>query len=140
MVSSDSSFPRRTCHNAPVPVPDAATPRRVLLHLGDGHRVPLDPAEIFLCEADGDETVVRTRGRRRLRDVRSLGEVMRRLPRGLFVLIHRSVAVNVDRVAEVRRRPGERDWELRLEPPVNLVLPVARGRAEALWAAYGESD
>jgi hypothetical protein len=50
-----------------------------------------------------------------------------------------TVAVNVDRVAGARRRPGERDWELRLEPPVNLVLPIARGRAEALWTAYGES-
>lgn len=100
--------------------------------------MPLDPAEIFLFEADGDETVVRTRGRRRLRDVRSLGELMRRLPPSLFVLIHRAIAVNVERVAEIRRRPGERDWELRLEPPVNLVVPVARGRLAALWAAYGE--
>jgi hypothetical protein len=45
-------------------------PRRVLLHLDDGRRVPLDPVEIFLCDADGDETVVRTRGRRRLREAR----------------------------------------------------------------------
>jgi DNA-binding LytR/AlgR family response regulator len=114
------------------------TPRRLLLHLDDGRRVPLDPAEIFLLEAEGDETVVRTRGRRPLRDMRSLGELMRRVPPGVFVLIHRALAVNVDRVAEVRRRPGERDWELRLEPPVNRILPVARARAEALWAAYGE--
>ena len=122
-----------------VPPPATAAARRVLLHLDDGRRVPLDPAEIFLLEAEGDETVVRTRGRRRLRDVRSLGELMGRLPAGLFVLIHRATAVNVDRVAEVRRRPNERDWELRLEPPVNRVLPIARGRAEALWAAYGEA-
>ena len=122
----------------PMPGSDLATARRVLLHLDDGRRVPLDPAEIFLLEADGDETVARTRGRRRLRDVRSLGELMRRLPPGVFVLIHRAVAVNVDRVVEVRRRAGGRDWELRLEPLVNRVLPIARGRAEALWAAYGE--
>jgi DNA-binding LytR/AlgR family response regulator len=64
---------------------------------------------------------------------------MRRVPPGVFVLIHRALAVNVERVAEVRRR-GERDWELRLEPPVNRILPVARGRAEALWAAYGERE
>ena len=123
-----------------MPTPAPASARRVLLHLEEGRRVPLDPAEIFLLEADGDETVVRTRGRRRLRDLRSLGELMRRLPPGLFVLVHRSVAVNVDRVAEVRRRPNERDWELRLEPPVNRVLPIARGRAEALWAAYGDTE
>jgi DNA-binding LytR/AlgR family response regulator len=61
--------------------------------------------------------VVRTRGQRPLRDVRSLGELMRRVPPGVFVLVHRALAANVDRVAEVRRRPGERDWELRLEAP-----------------------
>ena len=121
-----------------MPLEDRA--RRVLLHLSDGRRVPLEPDEIFLLEADGDETEVRTRGRRRLRDVRALGEVIACLPRGRFVQIHRSLAVNVDRVAEVRRRPPGRDWELRLEPPVNRVLRIARGRLGALWAAYGEAE
>jgi DNA-binding LytR/AlgR family response regulator len=114
------------------------TARRLLLHLPGHRRVPLEPDEIFVLEARGDETEVRTRGRRRLRDVRSLGEVMRHLPPGLFVPVHRSMAVNVDRVSEIRRRPDSRDWELRLEPPVNRVLPVARGRLDALWEAYGE--
>ena len=111
---------------------------RVLLHLSDGRRVPVEPEEIFYLRAVGDTTEVRTRGRRRLRDVRSLGEVVRFFPTGLFVQVHRSYAVNSDRVAEVRRRPSSRDWEVKLEPPVNQVLPVARGRLEALWAAYGE--
>jgi DNA-binding LytR/AlgR family response regulator len=101
--------------------------------------VPIEPDEIFLLEADGDETEVRTRGRRRLRDVRGLGEVVARLPADRFVAVHRSIVVNVDRVAEVRRRPDGRDWELRLEPPVNRVVPVARGRLAALWAAYGDA-
>jgi DNA-binding LytR/AlgR family response regulator len=118
-------------------MPTEDRPHRVLLHL-DGRRVPLEPDEIFLLEADGDETEIRTRGRRRLRDVRALVEVIARLPPGRFVQIHRSLAVNVDRVAEVRRRPPGRDWELRLEPPVNRVLPIARGRLATLWAAYGE--
>jgi DNA-binding LytR/AlgR family response regulator len=113
-------------------------PRRVLLHLDDGRRVPLEPDEIFLLEARGDETELRTRGRRRLRDVRALGQVVERLPPETFVQIHRSIAVNVDRVTEMRRRPNGRDWELRLEPPVNRVLPIARGRVAAVWAAYGE--
>jgi DNA-binding LytR/AlgR family response regulator len=119
------------------PPPGAA--RRVLLHLADGRRVPLEPDEIFFLEAQGDETDVRTRGRRRLHDVRALGQMLARLPPGRFVAIHRSLVVNVDRVAEVRRRSNDRDWELRLEAPVNRVLPVARGRVAALWAAYGET-
>jgi DNA-binding LytR/AlgR family response regulator len=111
----------------------------VLVHLDDGRRVPLEPDEIFLLEAHGDETELRTRGRRRLRDVRALGQVVARLPPGTFVQIHRSIAVNVDRVSEMRRRPNGRDWELRLEPPVNRVLPIARARVPAVWAAYGEA-
>jgi DNA-binding LytR/AlgR family response regulator len=115
---------------------EGAPPRR---HLVEERPQGDEPDEIFFLEAQGDETDVRTRGRRRLRDVRALGQVLARLPRGRFVPIHRSLAVNVDRVAEVRRRAGGRDWELRLEAPVNRVLPVARGRVAALWAAYGET-
>jgi DNA-binding LytR/AlgR family response regulator len=112
----------------------------VLLHLEPGRRVPVEPDEVFLLEADGDETRVRTRGRRRLRDVRSLGEVLARFPSGHFVQVHRSIAVNVDRVAEVRLRENGRDWELRLEPPVNSVVPIGRTRLAALWAAYGDGS
>ena len=111
---------------------------RVLLHLNDGRRVPIEPDEVFLLHSVGDETELRTRGRRRLRDVRSLGEVLGLFPSGLFVQIHRAYAINADRVAEARRRDSSRDWEVKLEPPVNRVLPVARGRVAALWAAFGE--
>ena len=34
---------------------------RILLHLQDGRRIPVDPQEIYLLEAEGDETLVRTR-------------------------------------------------------------------------------
>lgn len=113
--------------------------RRVLIHLRDGRRVPVERDEVFLLEAVGDETMVRMRGRRTLRDLRSLREILERFPEGVMVQIHRSYAVNVDRVTEVRRRPEERDWELKLEPPVNRILPISRSRLPALWAAYGES-
>ena len=88
---------------------------RVLLHLSDGRRVPVEPEEVFYLQAVGNTTEIRTRGRRRLRDVRSLGEVLRLFPTGLFVQVHRSYAVNSDRVAEVRPRPSTRDWEVKLE-------------------------
>jgi DNA-binding LytR/AlgR family response regulator len=113
--------------------------QRVLIHLRDGRRVPVESDEVFLLESDGDETIVRMRGRRTLRDVRSLSEVLERFSASLMVQIHRSYAVNVDRVTEIRRRPEERDWELKLEPPVNRILPISRSRLPALWAAYGET-
>jgi DNA-binding LytR/AlgR family response regulator len=52
-----------------------------------------------------------------------------------FLRIHRNHAVNLRRLAEVRRRRSGIDWEVKLEPPVNRVLPVARGREEELVAA-----
>lgn len=112
--------------------------KRVLLHLADGSRVPLEPEEVFFLQAAGDETEVRTRGSRRLRDVRSLGELSRRFPRGLFVQVHRSWVVNADRVSEVRPRATGRDWELKLEPPANRIVPISRTYLKDLWAAYGE--
>jgi DNA-binding LytR/AlgR family response regulator len=118
---------------------NASTARRVLLHLEEGRRVPVDPSEVFFLEADGDRTEVRTRGKRRLRDLRSMAEVLALFPPGVLVAVHRGYAVNVDRVDEIRRRAGRgRDWEVKLEPPVNRVLPVSRTHLAGLWSAYGE--
>ena len=36
---------------------------RILLHLQDGKRIPVDPQEIYLLEAEGGETLVRIRTR-----------------------------------------------------------------------------
>jgi hypothetical protein len=41
-------------------------------------------------------------------------------------------------VRQVRRRSQGEDWELKLDPPVNIVLPVSRDAVSALWAAVGE--
>ena len=115
-----------------------SVPRRVLIHVAGGRRIPIEPDEVFLLEAVGDETDVRTRGARKLRDVRSLGELVERFPAGAIVVVHRGFAVNVDRVSEIRRRANGRDWELKLEPPVNRIVPVARDRVREVWRAYGE--
>ncbi|MCG6925642.1 MAG: hypothetical protein LJF30_10055 [Acidobacteria bacterium] len=49
---------------------------KAVLHLTGRRRRVLDAEDIFYLEAQGDETDVRLRGARRLRDVRSLGEVL----------------------------------------------------------------
>jgi len=82
---------------------------RVLLHLQNGRRIPVDPQEIYLLEAE---------------------------PLG-FAQIHRSWAVNLRRVREIRQAP-EGGWEVKLDPPVNRVLPVSRRRISALWERFGE--
>lgn len=74
---------------------------------------------------------------RKLRDVRSLGEVLHAyLPHG-FLRIHRGHAVNLRRIREIVRRKEGREWQVRLQPPVNRVLPISRSYVAELWAAFG---
>jgi DNA-binding LytR/AlgR family response regulator len=107
---------------------------RVLLHLAGHRRRVVDADAVYYLEAQGDETDVRLRGARRLRDVRSIGEVMKDLGPHGFVRIHRNHAVNPARVREIR--PAASGSEVQLEPPVNKVLPVGRQSLAALLASY----
>jgi DNA-binding LytR/AlgR family response regulator len=69
-------------------------------------------------------------------DVRELGEVTPLFAPHGFLRVHREYAVNLRRVALIRPRPSGRDWELKMEPPVNRVIPIARESLEDLWAAF----
>ncbi len=110
---------------------------RILLHLQDGRRVPVDPQEIYLLEAEGGETLVRTRHAQPLTDVRQLSELLHAFEPFGFAQIHRSWAVNLRRVREIRPDPNG-GWEVKLDPPVNRVLPVSRRRISELWERFGE--
>jgi hypothetical protein len=59
--------------------------RRLLLHLGPGLRQAIEPEEFYFVEAVGDDTRVRTRAARVVRDVRPIGEMARRLAGHGFV-------------------------------------------------------
>ncbi len=115
-----------------------ASPPRVLLHLGRDRRRAVDPGDIYFLEAVGETTLVRLRSARRLRDDRALGDFLEQIPKAAFVRVHRNHAVNVQHVLEVRRRAAQKDWEVKLAPPVNRVLPVGRTHLPHLWAAFGE--
>ena len=111
---------------------------RVLLQLGPGERRLLDPADVYFLEAEDEDTRVRLRSRTLLTDTRPLGELERLLAPHGFFRAHRDTLVNLRRVREVRRRAEGGDWELKLEPPVNRVLPISRKRVQELWAVVGE--
>lgn len=109
---------------------------RVVLHLGDGDRRVVDPADVYYLEAKGDDTRVRLRSARPLVDMRPMGYLLPHfLPHG-FLQIHREYAVNLRHIRQIRRRHDSRDWEVKLEPPVNRVLPVSRGAVAKLWKAF----
>ena len=49
-----------------------------------------------------------------------------------FVRIHREHVVNLAHIRLLRLQADGRDWELKLEPPVNKVLSIARDRLASL--------
>jgi DNA-binding LytR/AlgR family response regulator len=111
---------------------------RLLLHLAPGLRQAIDSEEVYFVEARGDDTEIRTRAARRLKDLRPIGALAALLLRRGFVRTHRNYLVNLRHVRLVRRRPRGEDWELKLGPPVNAVLPVSRDALAALWSALEE--
>jgi hypothetical protein len=86
----------------------------------------VEEAALSWPQATGCMREADARGEKALRDVRSLGEVLRDLAPLGFVRIHRSHAVNPGRGREIRPAASGSGWEVRLQPPVNRVLPGAR--------------
>ena len=110
---------------------------RILVHLSRSEQRVLDPDEVYYLRARGGETEVRLRSRTPLVDVRPIGELAPLLEPFGFVRVHREHAVNLGRIRLLRLQADGRDWELKLEPPVNRVLPIARDRLAGLRAALG---
>ena len=111
---------------------------RLLLHLGQGLRRAVDPAEVYYLEAQGNTTLVRLLSPRTLCDRRSLGELMLLFKPHGFLRIHRSWAVNPAYVLEIRKREGTNFWELSFEPSIDTVLPISRACLESVWQIFGE--
>jgi DNA-binding LytR/AlgR family response regulator len=82
----------------------------LLLHLARDRRRAIDPHDIYFLEATGETTLVRLRSSRRLRDGRTLGELVPVLARFGLLRVHRNHAVSIRHVREIRRRSGEAGW------------------------------
>jgi len=115
---------------------------RVLLNISNLRRVPVDPTEVYCLEAVGGDTLVRLRSKRRLRDVRPLGTLLREFGTGSSesIATMRSTWPASKRSAAGREGKGREDWEVKLEPPVNRVLPVSRGQVGKLLKAFGAGE
>jgi DNA-binding LytR/AlgR family response regulator len=113
--------------------------RRILVHISRGEHRVLDPNHVYYLRARGGETEIRLRSRTPLVDVRPIGEGAPLFEPFGFVRTHREHAVNIARIRLLRLQADDRDWELKLEPPVNKILSIARNRLAGFWAALGES-
>ena len=112
---------------------------KVLLHVSDGLRRLVETDGVYYLEADGGDTVLHRSRARPLRDIRRLGEIQAVWKKHGFVRIHRNHSVNPARILEIRLRESGRDWELKLAPPVNRILPISRTYLKHLWSAFGQS-
>ena len=98
---------------------------KVLLHVSDGLRRVVETSQVYYLEATGGDTILRRPCAGKLRDIRRLGQIHSVWKRLGFVRVHRNHAVNLDRILEIPLRDNGKDWELKLAPPVNRVLPVS---------------
>lgn len=114
----------------------AANLRRFPVRGELGRAILLDRNDIFYVEAEGDDSLIRTARRKRYPHIEPLETVESRLPSPPFFRIHRSYIVNLNRAYELRTR-GDGEWELKMDPPVNKVLPVSRRRMDDLRALLG---
>lgn len=113
--------------------------RRFLLRLEAGLRELVDLEDVFYFEAAGSDTIVRLRERDERVDVRPLEDIEAALKDSPdFFRVHRSYLVNLDWVRFIRVRERRQDWELALDPPVNKVIPIARGLHKAVLKTLGE--
>ncbi len=101
-----------------------------------GHVVLLEKDQIVYVEAEADDSLIRTARKRRYCHSERLEQVEARLPSPPFFRVHRSCVVNLNRVLELRSRGGY-EWELKMDPPVNKVLPGSRRRLPVLRQLLG---
>ncbi|NRA31795.1 MAG: LytTR family transcriptional regulator [Polyangiaceae bacterium] len=110
---------------------------RFVVHTTPDVRRVLDPADVYWIEAEGGDSFLRFRGKKRLPDVRTLGELADAFAPHGFLRVHRNHLVNARKIREIRRRTS-RDYELRLEAPVNTVLPIGRSYIDPLLTLLGD--
>jgi len=109
--------------------------RRLAVETPAGTMLLFDPSQVFYLEVDGHDTLRRTARKRPYRSTRRIAGLLVRLPAPPFFRCHESFVVNLARVRSIET--AGRDRRLRLDPPVNRLLPVARGGLAALHRALG---
>ena len=101
-----------------------------------GHYRLVEWDQIFYVEAERDDSLVRTARKGLHRHLEPLHDLEPRLPSPPFFRIHRSYLVNLDRAFELRQR-GQGEYEIKMDPPVNKVLPISRNRYPQLRELLG---
>ena len=105
--------------------------RRLPLKGKDGSIDLIEIEAIFYLEAKGHDTLIRTRRKKPYKSVQRIQELAKKLPAPAFVRCHREYIVNLNRVRSIAPR-SSRGYDLKLDPPVNRRIPIARDRLEKI--------
>lgn len=108
--------------------------QRIALPNRDGHEF-VEVQEIVYCQADGPYTYIHLIDNRRILLSKSLGEVEHLLTDELFLRIHHSTLVNVERIYQLIRRDGTYVMMRNGEK-----LTVARSKKDLLLSRLGLSS
>jgi two-component system LytT family response regulator/two-component system response regulator LytT len=101
--------------------------KRLAVRGKEGSIELIEIESIFYLEAKGHDTLIRTRRKRPYHSVQRLGQLAKKLPTPAFVRCHREYIINLNRVRMLTPRKSK-DYDLRLDPPVNRRIPIARNR------------
>ena len=105
--------------------------RRLPVKCANGSIDLIEIDGIFYLEALGEKTMIRAQRKKSYKSVQRLGELAKKLPAPTFVRCHREYIVNLNRVRSLTPRQS-RDYDFRLDPPVNRRIPIARNRLEKI--------
>jgi DNA-binding LytR/AlgR family response regulator len=81
----------------------------------DGSIDLIEVEGIFYLEAQGGDTLIRTKRKKPYHSVQRLSELARKLPGPAFSRCHRAYVVNLNRVRSLVPR-NSKDYDLRLDP------------------------
>ena len=105
--------------------------KRIAVRNPAGNFVFFDAEEIFYLASFGHDTLVRTARKTPYRSSQRLRELIAALPSPPFFRCHESYVINLARVRTVERRT-KTDFEIRLDPSVNKVIPLSRAKVAKL--------
>ena len=109
---------------------------RLPVKYADGSIDLIEIDGIFYLEAQGENTMIRTKRKKPYKSFQRLGELAKKLPAPAFVRCHREYIVNLNSVSSLTPRKS-RDYDLRLDPPVNRRIPIARNRLDKIRKTLG---
>ena len=110
--------------------------RRLPVKYEDGSIDLIEIDGIFYLEAQGEKTLIRTKRKKPYKSVQRLGELAKKLPTPAFVRCHREYIVNLNRVRSLTPR-SSRGYDIKLDPPVNRRIPIARNSLEKIRKILG---